>query len=348
MSIQSAPLVSAIIPTYSRPALLKRAILSVLAQDGPPLQVCVYDNASGDETASVVAEIAAKDPRVRYHCHERNIGPFENFQYGLMRVNTPFFSFLSDDDVLLPGFYEQAIRSFDRFPDAMFWAGITIRMTPNGTVYDARVESWPREGLFEPPESLFEMIGGLVPTWTGVMFRRQVVDKVGLLDKATSGCMDLDFSMRIAARYPIVVSKYPAAIFLMNPESFSEVGPFTAFWPGWLKMLRNVAATESLSNDARARLELLMNSDIRRMLFRRAASALSKRDYKFVDQAAQVLQQHYGKSLQSRFLLMLALLCSGIGLVQHGYTTAYNTAVQLSLRKRASVQQRYGNLVRYL
>src|SRR5690242_8086487 len=38
-------LITAVIPTYRRPHLLRRAITSVLTQESAPLQVCVYDNA---------------------------------------------------------------------------------------------------------------------------------------------------------------------------------------------------------------------------------------------------------------------------------------------------------------
>src|SRR4051794_28458036 len=86
-----APLITAIIPTYRRPLLLRRAIRSVLDQTYPNLLVCVYDNASGDETASVVRALAREDPRVRYHCHPENIGMSANFAYAMERVETPYF-----------------------------------------------------------------------------------------------------------------------------------------------------------------------------------------------------------------------------------------------------------------
>jgi glycosyltransferase involved in cell wall biosynthesis len=83
---------------------LRRAIESALAQEGVSSQICVYDNASGDETCEIVSAIARENPQVRYHCHPQNIGGLANFQYALSRIETPFFSLLSDDDVLLPGF----------------------------------------------------------------------------------------------------------------------------------------------------------------------------------------------------------------------------------------------------
>src|SRR5689334_22814362 len=114
--------------------------------------VQVYDNASGDETAAVVAELAAQDPRVRYHCHPENIGSSANFIYGMERVETPYFSFLSDDDVLLPEFYMNALAALKHYPEAIFFAGTVIIMTHSGRVIATDIESWPRDGLFLPPE----------------------------------------------------------------------------------------------------------------------------------------------------------------------------------------------------
>jgi glycosyltransferase involved in cell wall biosynthesis len=122
MECDDSALITTIMPTYRRPERLKKAIQSVLKQTYPHFQLCIYDNASGDATAEVVAEFA-KDARVKYHCHPENIGSAENFQYGLSHVETPFFSFLSDDDFLLPEFYEETLRGFKKFPEAAFSMG---------------------------------------------------------------------------------------------------------------------------------------------------------------------------------------------------------------------------------
>jgi len=68
------PLITTIIPTYQRPKLLRRAIKSGLNQNYPHFQVCVYDNASGDETETVVREFTAKDSRIQYFRQEKNKG----------------------------------------------------------------------------------------------------------------------------------------------------------------------------------------------------------------------------------------------------------------------------------
>ena len=103
--------VTAVIPTYRRPELLQRAIRSVLAQTHRDVRVHVYDNASGDATEDVVRAIAASDARVTYHAQPSNIGATRNFQYGMRDVKTPYFSCLSDDDVLFPDFYATALAA---------------------------------------------------------------------------------------------------------------------------------------------------------------------------------------------------------------------------------------------
>lgn len=49
--------ITTVLPTYCRPALLRRAILSALGQKFSDIQVLVLDNASGDETEAVVREL---------------------------------------------------------------------------------------------------------------------------------------------------------------------------------------------------------------------------------------------------------------------------------------------------
>lgn len=343
--IQDSPRITTIIPTFRRPALLRRAIKSVLAQDYTRLQVCIYDNASGDDTAAVVAELAAGDPRISYYCHDRNVGPFENFRFALSRIETPYFSTLSDDDFLLPGFFSAGLAELEQFPEAMFWAGLTIRQTPNGTIYAASLENWPREGLFEPPEGMFETLRHPL-CWTSILFRREVLDEIGSLDMEVGGPADLDYILRITARRAFLISKQPAAVFLLNQDSFSETAPLSAFWPGWLKVIDNARAIEELSSESRARVEKILNRAAERMLFRRAAGTLSKGNYAFARDAANVLRRHYHKHMRSSLLLVLVSLCSRLPMLQRLYTATYSAAERRMVRQRTGLQQRYGDYVR--
>ena len=64
------PLITTVIPTYRRPALLAQAIRSVLTQTYPHFLVCVYDNASADETADVGVDEATQVAEVFKDVHD--------------------------------------------------------------------------------------------------------------------------------------------------------------------------------------------------------------------------------------------------------------------------------------
>ncbi|MGH8147749.1 MAG: glycosyltransferase family 2 protein [Rhodanobacteraceae bacterium] len=340
------PLITAVIPTFRRPRLLRRAVASVLAQENVPLRVCVYDNASGDETAAVVASLAAGDPRVRYQCHAENIGGAANFDFGLRQIETPFFSILSDDDYLLPDFYRRALAGLIDRPEAMFWAGLVLNVDMDGVVWDARAARWEREGLFVPPEGFLRMTGGMAPAWTGILFRREVLELEGRPDVETLGPSDLEFCLRLAARFPYLVEKHPSAVFTLNDASFSASQPMSSFWPGWKRMMKKFESDARLSFDFRKTAHTAVRRDATRMLFRRGANAIAAGRLDFARDAADGLDADCGLKGRARLLRVMAAACARSAVVQHVCTWGYRMAERRIIRSRGELQKRYGNLLR--
>ncbi len=289
----TAPLITTIIPTYRRPKLLRRAIRSVLNQTYPHFQVCVYDNASGDETASVVGEIAKMDSRVKYHCHPENIGAAKNFIYGMEHVETPFFSLLSDDDILLPEFYQTAMDGFNKFPGAIFSAGATIHMTDKGKISGIPLLLWQRDGYYIPPDGLFEMLEKGHPEWTAILFRKEIIEKIGGLDQDVDGPLDLDFELRVAARFPFAISQKLCAIFVRHPPSSGALADFDSVWLGWLKMIRNLTEDKRIPLDVRIRAEYILTKGPKRMLFWVGIQFIKQRDFENTSKAVDVLRNYY-------------------------------------------------------
>jgi hypothetical protein len=121
-----------------------------------------------------------------------------------MAAGRDAFLFLSDDDILLPHFLRSP-EGFETYPSAMFSAGSVISMTEGGEVIGSRLSSWPKEGIYLPPQGLLQMMGSNHPTWTGVLFRREVISNIGFLDEEVGVISDMDFELRIAALSPFGV-----------------------------------------------------------------------------------------------------------------------------------------------
>lgn len=218
-------LITTIITAYKRPTLLKRAIESVLAQSYPKFQVIIFDNASNDETGEIVRAFMQKDSRVKYHCHPENIGMMANYAFAFSKINTPYFSLLSDDDFLLPWFYETAIAEFVKHPDAGFVGCGTQLVTSSGELLHSPLNLWEREGYYPREIGLLEMLRKLnqFPVPTGVLFQSHIIKDIKPdLSEKIQILWDPCYLMEIAIKHPIVINKKISAIYVAHNNSFCQ------------------------------------------------------------------------------------------------------------------------------
>lgn len=214
------PCITTIIPTYNRAHLLPHAIKTVLQQNFDGVyKVLVCDNGSEDATPDLMQLWSRDDPRIEYIRHTTNLGLISNYRFGLNRVTTPFVSFLSDDDKLLPNFYTQSLELFDRYPRAAFVATSTVIADDQGTFIRAPLEEWGHEGLYEPEEGVCAMLGKY-PVPTTILFRRDAIDSAWI-DPLNPTYWDCGFLLHTAGRYPFAISKIRTGSFLQHPGSYS-------------------------------------------------------------------------------------------------------------------------------
>lgn len=88
---------SIVITTYARPAMLKRAIESCVAQTHP-CEIVVVDDCSPDDTAAVVARF----PQVVYIRNPVNVDHSRTANIGIERASGTWIKHLDDDDFLHP------------------------------------------------------------------------------------------------------------------------------------------------------------------------------------------------------------------------------------------------------
>jgi glycosyltransferase involved in cell wall biosynthesis len=303
--------ITVLIPTYRRPRLLERAVRSVLEQRHPHVRASVFDNASGDETADVVARLRAADARVRYHCHDRNIGIVGNFHFALDSVETEFFSILCDDDFLLPGFTEAAAQGFAAHPDAAMVCCDVLQMNARGDVVREKPLGGCPQGRYDVPKGLLAMIRQGTPTLTGVVFRREVIGENGGFDQKVGAASDMDYLLRVAARHPLVISHTTGGVFA--PESIGEVrsprGSLEWFWPGWMAMVDGLAAADGLSPQDAAEVRARLLALIVRYLSYIGAAAVVRGHFDEARATAEVLAGPLERPARGRALRLLAAAC---------------------------------------
>lgn len=179
--------VAVVIPAYNRADLVGRAIDSALAQTLPPAEVIVVDDASTDGTAE-----AAESGGARVIQHSENRGPAATRNSALEAVTQPWVAFLDSDDEWLPHHLATLwpLRTgHDLVAAAAIW--------PATADSRRRMVGWPwrRTLTLTSPNQL------LYPecpiSQSGVMLRREAIDRAGGYDEQLWLGEDMDLYARI-------------------------------------------------------------------------------------------------------------------------------------------------------
>lgn len=109
------PLVSAVIPTRGRPALLAGAVRSALRQTWPRMEVVVVVDGPDAATATRVAGFT--DPRVRVLFLEAIRGAGDARNAGVRAAQGEWIALLDDDDEWMPDKIEQQMRAVHAMRD---------------------------------------------------------------------------------------------------------------------------------------------------------------------------------------------------------------------------------------
>src|SRR5262249_22601651 len=122
-------------------------------------------------------------------------------------------------------------------------------------------------GLYSPPTGLERFLLGTGLNWTGVVFRRKVAFDAGLLDADAGTVADIDFLVRIAAKYSYLVSTNPGALYFRNPKSSILNASANDLLNQRMKVLRNLETNTDLTEEERARLLQMLKAYMGHRLF---------------------------------------------------------------------------------
>lgn len=166
-------LVSVCIPTFNAARQLPDSLGSALRQTHPNLEILIFDNASSDDTESVVKKLSADDLRIRYFRHSSNVGMSRNFSACIGQAAGQYIKFICADDVLEPECVERMVQVMSTHPEVSLVA--CARRLVGEDVSPTAIARYSRnfvltDGMVAVRRCFFH--GNLIGEPTAVMFRR--------------------------------------------------------------------------------------------------------------------------------------------------------------------------------
>ncbi|MBZ0137292.1 MAG: glycosyltransferase [Planctomycetes bacterium] len=181
------PKVSVVIPTYNRADNVERAVKSALAQTETSLEVIVIDDGSTDDTPD---RFANPPGRVRY-VRKPNGGASSARNAGLRRARGDWIALLDSDDEWMP---DKLATQLDAM-GTEYVAGASRHIHVNA---DGTRQSKP-EVLPGRDNHLFrDLYGNLSLKTSSLVFKRHLLEKVGLFNECFPVSNDWDFFLRLA------------------------------------------------------------------------------------------------------------------------------------------------------
>lgn len=179
------PLVSIILPTYNGSRYLREAIESCLAQTYRRWELIVVDDCSTDTTPAIIAEYAARDPRIRSIRHPKNMKLPTALNTGHAAAKGVYLIWTSDDNRFRPN----AIEELTNFLEQNSAVGLVYADCVIIDEYGQYVQDYPGE----PASSLVYLnaLGGCI------MYRRSVYESIGQYDPDLILAEDYDYWLRV-------------------------------------------------------------------------------------------------------------------------------------------------------
>lgn len=244
------PLVSAVIPTHGRPALLACAVRSALRQTWPRMEVIVVVDGSDPATASQLEALA--DPRLRTVYLPESRGGSAARNAGVRAACGDWIAFLDDDDEWHP---EKIARQMAAVAKNRDWFPVVscrlIAQSPSASrVLPRRVYESPqpvadylfcRTGLFDP--------GGLMQTST-LLAPRDLLLAIPFRE-ALRMHQDWDWLIQAAAHEGVGIVMVPKPLVTWRVEDARDSVGRNAAWQislDWIRELRPLISPRAFSS----------------------------------------------------------------------------------------------------
>ena len=189
MSIES-PLISIVIPTWNRPALVARLVgLINAAEAGDDIEIVVVDNDSKQENWKQLQSVASTHRNVRLYRNSVNIGMTPNWNKAIDYARGQWIGFMCDDDMFKPD-------SIKRVRQLILTASRPCLILQNSSI--GLDLEWIEPGVVAANRVA-------LPPASGQFWHREVTEKLGAFDERVKYCPDAEFWLRLAYHYPVLL-----------------------------------------------------------------------------------------------------------------------------------------------
>ena len=215
---------SVIVPNFNHAALLPRSLTALLRQETPATEIIVVDDASVDDSVSVIESFQQRHESIKLIRHPTNRGVPTALNAGLAAASGDLVYFAAADDFVLPGFFSAASNALRAHAAAAFFCSWVVIVDRNCKIIGFRPFSAPwTEDRYVSAETVIRESSGS-DNWAvgpSVIYRRGLLAGFGGFDASLGSFCDGLAVRQLAFRHGFFFSTKVLAAWEVYPESYS-------------------------------------------------------------------------------------------------------------------------------
>lgn len=212
--MDSWPKISIITPSFNQVGYLERTIRSVLDQNYPNLEYIIIDGGSTDGSIDIIRKY---EQQLSYWCSEPDGGQSAALNKGFRRTTGDIVGWLNSDDLYCPGTLFDVGRHFIQHSDTDVFYGSLYIVDAEDRLLDAY---WA--GPFGILQRSYIFYVGLNFHQQTLFWRRELMNKTGLIDETLKFSMDRDFIIRMLMHGRFAGKRGYLGVFRIHGEAKSS------------------------------------------------------------------------------------------------------------------------------
>ncbi len=217
MTNKNLPLISVVIPNHNYGEFLKDAILSILAQDYPKVEIIVVDNGSTDESKVILESF---EPKIRCIFQE-NLGQAFARNRGIKESKGELIALMDSDDIWNPDKLSKQFEIITSEAQLVYCGMQVFEDLGQDRIYHEELR-----GKFKG-DCKFDFVRLFGPTVvlggeSTALFTRELYKKVGRLDESLSAASGWDFFRRASLYTNFDFNEEPLVLYRRHNSNFSK------------------------------------------------------------------------------------------------------------------------------
>ena len=184
--------ISIVLPVHNGEKYISKAIESILQQSYESWEFIIVNDCSTDGTIGIINDYEKKDTRIRIYNNDKNLKLPATLNVGFNYAKGDYFTWTSDDNILLPQFLEVLNKYLDDNEQVDFVYSDYMGIDSEGNELGIR-------HMLEPEDMLYKNSVG-----ASFLYRRKIYDEIGGYSPEWFLVEDYEYWLRVYKQYRMI------------------------------------------------------------------------------------------------------------------------------------------------